>query len=130
MLEELGLPYRAIAVDIGKGEQFDPEVPEDQPQQQDSGDRRPRQRPSHDGVGRHPAVSGGEDRRQAGTGLGRPPLDHDGVADDADGARRSHAGADAPLREIQRRQGSLCRGALPQGESAYLRGARQAPCRS
>ncbi len=25
MLEELGLPYRAIAVDIGKGEQFDPE---------------------------------------------------------------------------------------------------------
>ncbi len=25
MLEELALPYRAIAVDIGKGEQFDPE---------------------------------------------------------------------------------------------------------
>ncbi len=25
MLEELGLPYKAIAVDLGKGEQFDPE---------------------------------------------------------------------------------------------------------
>ena len=24
LLEELGLPYRAIPVDIGKGEQFDP----------------------------------------------------------------------------------------------------------
>ena len=40
MLEECGLPYNVHAIDIGAGDQFKPEFLEDQPEQQDAGDRR------------------------------------------------------------------------------------------
>ena len=43
MLEELGLPYKVHAIDIGKGDQFAAGFRRDQPQQQDSRDRRQRQ---------------------------------------------------------------------------------------
>ena len=42
MLEETGLAYRVIPVDIGRGDQFDPAFLCHQPQQQDAGHRRPR----------------------------------------------------------------------------------------
>ena len=41
MLEETGLPYTIHPVNIGKGDQFAPDYPQDQPEQQDAGDRRP-----------------------------------------------------------------------------------------
>ena len=42
MLEELGLPYKVIPVNIRAGEQFQPGVSGDQPKQPDTRDRRPR----------------------------------------------------------------------------------------
>ena len=45
MLEECGLPYQVHPIDIGKDQQFAPGLPEDQPEQQDPGDRRPGLRP-------------------------------------------------------------------------------------
>ena len=41
-LEEMGLPYKVIPVDIAKGEQFEPDFLTHQPEQQDSRDRRSR----------------------------------------------------------------------------------------
>ena len=40
MLEEVGLPYTAHAIDIGKDDQFDPAFLEISPQQQDPRHRR------------------------------------------------------------------------------------------
>ena len=42
MLEECGLPYNVIPIDIGAGDQFDAGIPEDLAQQQDAGHGRPR----------------------------------------------------------------------------------------
>ena len=39
-LEELGLPYNVIPINIGKGDQFKSEILENQPEQQDACDRR------------------------------------------------------------------------------------------
>ena len=41
MLEELGLPYTVIPVNIRAGEQFQARISGDQPEQPDSRDRRP-----------------------------------------------------------------------------------------
>ena len=41
-LEEAGLPYRLTPVNIGKGEQFEPDFLDDRAQQPHAGDRRPR----------------------------------------------------------------------------------------
>ena len=41
-LEEAGLPYEIVPVNIGRGEQFRPEFLEDRAQQPHAGDRRPR----------------------------------------------------------------------------------------
>jgi hypothetical protein len=62
MLEECGLPYTVHPINIGKDEQFQPGLPEDQPEQQDPGDRRPRHRPLAVRIGRHPDLPRREDR--------------------------------------------------------------------
>ena len=44
LLEELGMPYRIVPCNIGKGDQFTKRLPEDRPQQPHAGDGRPRSR--------------------------------------------------------------------------------------
>ena len=41
-LEEMGLPYKVIPINISKNEQFAPGIPRHQPEQQGPRDRRPR----------------------------------------------------------------------------------------
>ena len=67
LLEERGLPYTIKPVNIGRGDQFDPDVPEDRAQQPHAGDRRRRadgrRRAALDlRVRRDHDVPGGEDR--------------------------------------------------------------------
>ena len=66
MLEECGLPYRVVPVNIAKGEQFAAGLPGDLAEQQDPGDRRPGRtgRAADLGlrIGRDPAVSRPQDR--------------------------------------------------------------------
>ncbi len=42
MLEETGLPYKEIFVDVWKGDNHNPEFLQGQSERQDPGDRRPR----------------------------------------------------------------------------------------
>ena len=77
MLEELGLPYTVIPVNIRAGDQFKPEFLEDQPQQPDSGDRRSRARRRRRAVlgvrdRRDPDLSRREDRPLSPEGHARP----------------------------------------------------------
>jgi hypothetical protein len=66
-LEEMGLPYKVIPLNISKGEQMAPGFPQDQPEQQDSRDRRSRwpgrQAGQHLRIRRDPALSRREDRQ-------------------------------------------------------------------
>ena len=66
MLEECGLPYNVIPIDIGAGDQFDAEF-EDLAQQQDAGHgrpRRPRRRADLDvRIRRDPDLPRREDRQ-------------------------------------------------------------------
>ena len=123
LLEELGLPYTAHAVDIGKDEQFKPEFLKISPNN------------------RIPAIVD----RDAGISLMESAalmiyladktgklLPKDGEPryrvlewlDVADGRTGSDVRAGPSLREIQQGQGALCRGAFPQGGAAALRRAR------
>ena len=74
-LEEMGLPYEVHVVDITKGEQHEPRVRGDQPEQQDPGHRRPRRtgRPADQRlrVGRDPDLPGREDGQVLAVGPGR-----------------------------------------------------------
>src|SRR3954468_15181926 len=97
-----------------------PRLPQDQPEQQNPGHRRPRQRLERLRVRRHPDLPGREDRQAppAGSEAAHPDTR---VADVPDGRRRPDARPGAPLPEVQRRQGALRRAALRGGGEAPLR---------
>ena len=71
-LEETGVDYKIVPVNIGKGEQFAPDFLEDQPEQPDARDRRSR-RPGRQTdfdlrVGRDPDLPRREDRQVPAAG--------------------------------------------------------------
>ena len=76
MLEECGLPYTVLPVNIGKGDQFKPEFLAISPNNQHAGHRRPRRagRQADLGVrvGRDPAISRPQDGQVLPAGRARP----------------------------------------------------------
>src|SRR3954465_16043062 len=100
LLEELGLPYTAHAIDINKDEQFAPDFLTIRPQQQDLGHRGPGERPQSHGVRGHPDLPGRQDGA-ASPARGRAALSRPRVADVADGRRRPDAGAGSSLPALQ-----------------------------
>ena len=124
-LEEMGLPYTAHAVDIGKDEQFKPEFLKISPNN------------------RIPAIvdrDNGMSLMESGAILiyladkcgkllpkvRRGALSHHRMADVADGRPGPDVRAGSSLRQIQQGQGALCGRALSQRGASALRRARQA----
>ena len=130
MLEELGLPYKVIPVNIRAGEQFKPGISGDQPEQPDSRDRRSRagrRRRAVLGVRdrRNPDLSRRQDRPLPADGNARP-LQSDPVGDVADGRAWAHARPARPFRALCGGEDSLCHRALSRRGGAALSRARHA----
>ena len=105
-------------------------VPGDQPQQQDPGHRRPRQRLPDVRIRRDPDLSRRQDR-PAAAAAGRPPRAHgrDAVADVPDGRRRPVLRPDPPLQPLRQGEDPLRDRALRHRDQAPLRGDGPAPGR-
>ena len=100
MLEESGLAVQRAPDRHRRRRPIQARVPEDLPEQQDAGDRRPGRsgrRAARDlRIRRHPVLSGRQDR--ASSSRRRPrPLDGDAMADVPDGQHRPDARPGAPL---------------------------------
>ena len=125
MLEECGLPYRVHRRRYRRRRPVRPRLSGDQPEQQDSGDRRSR-RPRRQAdlvvrIGRDPALSGRQDRPLAAR-IDARPLRGAAVADVPDGRRRSDARPGASFPHLRAAEDRLCDRALHQrGEAAVRR---------
>ena len=134
MLEETGLDYREIHVDIGKGDQFTPEYLAINPNNKV---------PT---IVDHDPADGGDPfavfesgailiylADKTGRFLATEPRTRSAdpaMADVPDGQRRPHARAGAPFPRLRPRQDRLRHRALHQGGGAHLPRPRQAPGRA
>ena len=129
MLEECGLAYRAIPVNIGAGDQFKPEFLAISPNNKipaivdpDGPDGKPI---SLFESGAILAVPGGEDRPLPARGPSRP-LPDARVADVPDGQRRADARPDPSLQPLRAREAAIRDRPLQQRSEAPLRRDGQA----
>ncbi len=118
-------PTTVHSIDIGKDEQFAPDFLKISPNNRIPAIVDRDNNFSLFEFGRDPDVSRGKNR-QADAEKSRSALPRDRMADVADGRHRPDARSGASFREIQCRQGTLCRGALHQGSPPALWRAEQA----
>ena len=125
-LEETGLPYKIVPVNIGKGEQFQPDFLTISPNNRMPGDRRSRagrRRRADLGVRvrRDPGLSRREDRQVPADRAARPRRG-DAVAVLADGRARADGRPEPPFPQLRAREDALrdraLRATRPTGSTA------------